>query len=1223
MTDQAQELTALKVKTTDEQRNVVRFQQKVNGIPIIGSEIVVQMDSAMNLMSISGELMSAVSVDTTPSITTDAAAQTALAKAAEKYQKNVSELVVSTPELRIYNPVILGLSQASENILVWRTEVKMPNPTPFKELVLIDAHSGAIVLNFNQIDSAMQRLTYNATNTSSVFLCRSEGQAATGDADCDKAHDYAGDTYAFYKREHNRDSIDNAGMKLFSYVHVPQSFFGGCNACWDGEEMIYADGCGIITDDIVAHEMTHGVTQYESGLIYASQSGAINESFSDIWGEFVDQTNVKGNDTASVRWLIGEEYVSGGGRDMKNPPARSQPDKITSSLYKYCGCTTPDQNTNDNCGVHYNSGVGNKAAYLMTDGDTFNGYTVVGLGYAKVAKLFYEAQANILTSSAKYSDLYNALLLACSNLQYSASDCQQVQNALDAVEMYLQPCQPAYPVISGYVKDSSGNPISGVKITFTNGMGSVTTNASGFYSRKVNGSWSGSITPSKTGSTFNPPSRSYSGITSNMSNQDYTTASTSCSYSVSPTIISVGSFGRNGSITVTGSGGCNWTAAANSSWISILSGSSGNGNGTVSYSVSPNTATGSRNSTITVAGKTVTVVQSGLSCPYSINPTNQTFGPSGGNGSITVTDSGGCGWDATSNAIWITIMPGNADTVNYSVAPNTGSSRTGTITIAGKSFTVAQNNTTDFTNSLGMTFKQIPAGTFMMGSLSTELGRYDNEIQHQVTISKSFYMQSTEVTQGQWKAVMGTNPSYFSTCGDNCPVENMSWDELQAFITKMNQRGDGIYRLPTEAEWEYAARALSTTAFANGHITNTECSPVDPKLDAMGWYCSNSGNKTHPVAQKQANTWGLYDMHGNVWELCQDWYGIYSATITDPAGPSYGMYRVARGGDSGADGYAKYSRSAQRGTFYPSGRSGFIGFRLAFSPKDKADFSNSLNMNFKLIPGGTFTMGSPSTEPGRQSDEVQHQVTLTKPFYIQTTEVTQGQWKAVMGSSWFYFPNCGDNCPAESVSYDDAQAFVAKLNQRGEGIYRLPTEAEWEYAARAGTTTAFANGNITNTECSPVDPNLDAMGWYCGNAADKTHPVAQKQANAWGLSDMYGNIWELVQDWYGSYPTGAVIDPLGPASGSNRLTRGGCYGNPAMDNRSATRLEIVTSDRYSGVGLRVVRVIKEKGYELFWDGVRVGYEANWTREQGIQNLNSNKAAYPEKKVEGYYDGEPL
>ena len=126
-----------------------------------------------------------------------------------------------------------------------------------------------------------------------------------------------------------------------------------------------------------------------------------------------------------------------------------------------------------------------------------------------------------------------------------------------------------------------------------------------------------------------------------------------------------------------------------------------------------------------------------------------------------------------------------------------------------------------FISSLGMTFNLIPAGRFIMGSPSDEPGHWDEEYRHQVTLTQSYYMQTTEVTQGQWKAVMGSNPSRFSDCGDDCPVERVSWNDVQDFISELNKRGEGSYRLPTEAEWEYAARAGTTTAFANGDITKT------------------------------------------------------------------------------------------------------------------------------------------------------------------------------------------------------------------------------------------------------------------------------------------------------------------------------------------------------------------------------------------------------------------
>ena len=235
------------------------------------------------------------------------------------------------------------------------------------------------------------------------------------------------------------------------------------------------------------------------------------------------------------------------------------------------------------------------------------------------------------------------------------------------------------------------------------------------------------------------------------------------------------------------------------------------------------------------------------------------------------------------------------------------------------------------TNTLDMTFVQIYPGTFIMGSPEDELGRSSSETQHQVTLTQGYYMQTTEVTQGQWEAVMGSNPSNFSDCGDDCPVEQVSWDDVQVFITQLNLRGEGTYSLPTEAQWEYAARAGSTTALANGNITVTNCS-YDVNLDAMGWYCYNSNSTPHPVAGKQANDWGLYDMHGNVWEWCQDWYyySYPSGAVTNPEGPSTGSDRVFRGGSWSLN--ARYCRSALRDCSTPGGRDYGLGFRLVLSP---------------------------------------------------------------------------------------------------------------------------------------------------------------------------------------------------------------------------------------------------------------------------------------------------
>lgn len=201
---------------------------------------------------------------------------------------------------------------------------------------------------------------------------------------------------------------------------------------------------------------------------------------------------------------------------------------------------------------------------------------------------------------------------------------------------------------------------------------------------------------------------------------------------------------------------------------------------------------------------------------------------------------------------------------------------------------------------LGITFVWIPSGSFYMGTTksSSELAEiyggspslYSSEYpQHWVTISKGFWMSQTEITQKQWTDIMGYNPS--NNKGDMLPVENLSWEDCQKFIENINKLGGGTFRLPTEAEWEYACRAGSDYEFCFGDDAK--------ELDNYGWHIYNSGYQTHPVKQKRPNTWGVYDMHGNVWEWCQDWYDseyYQYSPVFDPAGPAEGRYKVLRGG---------------------------------------------------------------------------------------------------------------------------------------------------------------------------------------------------------------------------------------------------------------------------------------------------------------------------------------
>ncbi|MFH0981492.1 MAG: formylglycine-generating enzyme family protein [Planctomycetota bacterium] len=250
----------------------------------------------------------------------------------------------------------------------------------------------------------------------------------------------------------------------------------------------------------------------------------------------------------------------------------------------------------------------------------------------------------------------------------------------------------------------------------------------------------------------------------------------------------------------------------------------------------------------------------------------------------------------------------------------------------------------DLGGGVKMELVLIPAGEFLMGSPESEKDRTDFEgPQHRVRISKPFYLGKYEVSQAQWQAVMGNNPSWYSSAGggkdqvsgvntSNHPVEGVSWDDCQAFCQKLSAKPGKAIRLPTEAEWEYACRAGSTGQFCFGDS--------DGQLGEYGWYAGNSGKTTHAVKGKKPNAWGLYDMHGNVWEWCQEWYGAYPPGVqVDPNGPSSGVNRVLRGGScSLGDIYCRSAcrrRSAPpyRGWLTPDFLSSFYGFRVVVDSK--------------------------------------------------------------------------------------------------------------------------------------------------------------------------------------------------------------------------------------------------------------------------------------------------
>ena len=525
MSDPATELSLLRDERDRFGMNHVRFQQRYNGVEVFGAQLIVHTRGT-RIVAVGGTYFPGLAVDTRPSLTLDQA----IARARAEVGAPDASVAQARSGLAIY-------AKDQRNRLTWKVEVYAPS-VPGRWLVFVNAHSGRIEHRIDMLQTARDRRTYTAGNLRSLpgtLLC-DETNASGCDSDpvAKAAHDNAGKVYDYYNTIFGRDSINGAGMPLISTVHFDVEYN---NAFWNGEQMVYGDGDGEIFSplsqsmDVVAHELTHGVTEFTAGLVYEDESGALNESYSDVMGVFADAF---ARNTTAVNWQLGEEVytpsIAGDAlRDMADPHKGSDPFtnayncsyRVTqpffcgqpASVSEYARLPISLDVPSDQGGVHINSGIPNKAAYLLVDGGTFNSTTVNGIGVKKAEQIYYRTLTSYLTPYANFLTARNASIQACTDLigQFgiTADDCASVRAAFAAVgigsnttltdrvflPVALRSALTGPPAVYGEVT-LNGLPAAGVQVSLylcdqrfvrpCNPFKITLTNAAGIYSFPAN-----------------------------------------------------------------------------------------------------------------------------------------------------------------------------------------------------------------------------------------------------------------------------------------------------------------------------------------------------------------------------------------------------------------------------------------------------------------------------------------------------------------------------------------------------------------------------------------------------------------------------------------------------------------------------------------------------------------------------------------------------------------
>lgn len=450
------------------------------------------------------------------------------------------------------------------------------------------------------------------------------------------------------------------------------------------------------------------------------------------------------------------------------------------------------------------------------------------------------------------------------------------------------------------------------------------------------------------------------------------------------------------------------------------------------------------------------------------------------------------------------------------------------------------------------TFVSIPAGTFQMGSAEALPGSQSDENLHSVKLMHDFEIQATDITQAQWERVNDgkgsktrPNPSARANC-PHCPVDSVSWNDVQIFVKDLNNTAnDGyVYSLPTEAQWEFAARAG----------TNTPYQFPSSQLGEYAWYRGNSEGQSHEVGSRNPiHYWpggDLYDMYGNVWQWTLD---VYDPNYSSPAeGPN----RVSRGGSWNS--FEPYLRAAKRNSNTLDDREPTIGARLVRTKREAMAKLPPLSIDeditkatFVPIRAGTFQMGS-TTKERYNNEEERHFVPITQDFEIQATDITQAQWTKITGNNPSNHVGCSD-CPVESIEPREVAEFINRLNKTATDgyVYRLPTQEEWEYVARGGSDSdyPFPSGQIAD------------YAWIKANSANQTHAVATRKPIRWPNGDLFDILGNVSQIMGGNRREGYSI-------------RGSTFDGDGVELRLSWRHYRSDSSSENSTGARLVRTRK-------------------------------------------------